>query len=264
MEINPSYLAFLEGLNEVDKAQLLYGCWDAVPQGANYWQREWVKEITTHEMPSDVIACRAYDLAATERSQVNKNPDPTAAGKLYRDSEGYFYMAGEYHKEFYDDKLEIYGQFCKRSGDRDNHIIKQAHFDGDGCTIVLPVDPGAAGKSSFNAMASRIIEEGFMVKPDPAPINKSKLIRFQPFASACEIGRVFILVDTFDKKTLEFIRKQLENFNGERSTATRKDEFPDLFATAFNYLSTKRVTKAIPLPTFSNDTKLSQYRKSLR
>jgi hypothetical protein len=25
MEINPSYLAFLEGLNEVDKAQLLHG-----------------------------------------------------------------------------------------------------------------------------------------------------------------------------------------------------------------------------------------------
>ncbi|APC44407.1 terminase large subunit [Pseudoalteromonas phage PH357] len=259
-EINPTYRAWLEGLNPTDKAQLLHGNWDARPQGANYWRREWVKEITTHDMPSNVTCCRAYDLAATERSQVNKNPDPTACAKLYKDSEGYFYMAGEYHKDFYDDVLQVYGQFCKTSGDRDNHIIKQAELDGDDCMIILPIDPGAAGKSSFNSMSSRIISEGFRCKSDPMPINKSKLVRFQGFATACEIGKVFVLVDTFDKKTLEFIRKQLEAFNGERSTATRKDEFPDVFATAFNHLSTARVIKPFTPVQISAPTKLSQYR----
>ena len=261
-EINPTYRAWLEGLNPTDKAQLLYGNWDARPQGANYWRREWVKEITTNDMPADVICCRAYDLAATERSQANKNPDPTACGKLYRDSNNHFYMAGEYHKDFYDDVMGVYGQFCKTSGDRDNHIIKQAEMDGDDCLIILPIDPGASGKSAFNSMSSRIIQEGFSCKPDPMPINKSKLTRFQGFATACEIGKVSILVDTFDKKTLEFIRKQLEAFNGERSTASRKDEFPDLFATAFNHLSRQRIIKAFSVPQIDSPTRLSQFKSN--
>lgn len=237
MEVNPSYLAFLEGLNEVDKAQLLYGNWNARLKGANYWERAWVKPIQSHEMPLDVTCCRAYDLAATERSQANKYPDPTACGKLYRDRQGYYYMAGEYHQDFYDDVYGVYGQFCKRAGDRDNHILKQAYVDGEDCPIILPVDVGAAGKSNYASMAANFTQYGFIVKQDPMPINKSKLTRFLPFATACENGLVYILVDTFDKKTLEFIYKQLEAFDGERSTSERKDEFPDLFGSAFNFLS---------------------------
>ena len=89
MEINPSYLAFLEGLNEVDKAQLLYGNWDARPQGANFWMRQWVKPIYLNEVPRNIITCRAYDLAATERSQAVPFPDPSACIQMAKDSNGY-------------------------------------------------------------------------------------------------------------------------------------------------------------------------------
>lgn len=142
IEMNPSYLAFLEGLNEVDKAQLLHGNWDARPQGANYWERQWVTEITSKDLPKDIASCRAYDLASTERSQANKTPDPTACMKVHRDRNNRIYLEGSYHEDFYDDLYEIYGQFCKRSGDRDQHIIKQAILDGENVPIVLPVDPG--------------------------------------------------------------------------------------------------------------------------
>ena len=261
MEINPAYLAFLEGLNDVDKAQLLHGNWDARPQGANYWLSEWVKEISSTEMPDDVVGCRAYDLASTERSQAYKHPDPTACGKIYKDKNGYYYIAGDYHPKFYDDLYEVHGQFCKRSGDRDNHILMQADLDGEDCTIVLPVDPGASGKTAFEAMAARFTSEGYRVKADPTPINKSKLTRFQPFASACENGLVYVLVDTFDRKTLAFIYKQLEAFNGERSTAQRKDEFPDLYASGFNFLSKAKVYTPFILPEINSPTKLSQFRQ---
>ena len=259
-EINPTYRAWLEGLNPTDKAQLLHGNWDARPQGANYWERGWVKEILSHEMPKDVVCCRGYDLAATERSQANKWPDPTASGQLFKDKNGYYYLAGNYHEKFYDDVLEVYGQFCKRAGDRDQHIMMQAHHDGPECTIVLPVDPGSAGKSSYESMACVLMQEGFIVKPDPMPSNKSKLTRFLPFATACENGLVYVLKDTFDKKTLDFIYKQLEAFDGERSTSTRKDEFPDLWASSWNFLSRKKVSKPFTLPNISSPTMLSKFR----
>jgi len=264
MEINPSYLAFLEGLNDVDKAQLLYGCWDARAKGANYWQREWIKEKFKSEIdPSTMQIVRSYDLAATERSQVNKYPDPTACCKVYKDRQGYYYIAGDYHEDFYDDYYDIYGQFCKRSGDRDNHIIKQAHHDGTDCTILLPVDVGASGKTAYEAMASNFMQEGFMVKPDPTPNNKTKLVKFQPFATACFNGLVYFLVDTFDKKTLEFIYKQLEAFDGERSTTTRHDEFPDLLASAYNYLQKSKVHKAFSMPRVaSRNTPYAQFKSS--
>ena len=116
--------------------------WDARPKGANYFEREWVKPISLKDLPKDTVACRAYDLAATERSQANKFPDPTGCLRMEKCRNNYIYLRGSYHEDFYDDLYEIYGQFCKRSGDRDSHIIKQARMDGEDVTIVLPVDPG--------------------------------------------------------------------------------------------------------------------------
>lgn len=259
MKANPKYLASLKALNPVDRARLLDGNWDARPVGANYWQRDWITEITSDKVPSNTIACRAYDLAATERSQVNKSPDPTACARLEKDKFNNIYIKGDYIDEFYDDVLEVHGQFCKRSGDRDNHMLKQAEWDGTEVPIICPVDPGASGKSTFESMAKNFAQEGFMVKPDPTPTNKSKLIRFQPFATASENGYVYVVVDTFDKKTLEHIYKQLEAFNGERSTSTRHDEFPDLLATGFNYLMKSRVRRPMSAGS-ATETSLAQYK----
>lgn len=263
IEMNPSYLAFLEGLNEIDKAQLLHGNWDATPKGANYWLREWLIPITLKDLPRDTVACRSYDLAATERSQANKFPDPTAGIRMEKDKHNRVYVRGSYHEDFYDDHYEIYGQFCKRSGDRDNHIIKQAYHDGDHVTIVLPLDPAAAGKTAYESMALKFMGEGFKVKPDPVPNNKSKLVKFQPFASACENKLVYIVEDTFDKKTLEFIYKQLESFDGERSSNNKKDEFADILAQGFNFLMKARVHKPFTLPSVSAPTLLANHRRHM-
>ena len=238
---NKSYLAFLEGLNDVDKAQLLHGSWTARPSGASYFERSWLMSTTSDKVPPKMSEARAWDLAATERSQAVKFPDPTACIKMYKSKQGFYYIAGDYQEDIEDDHYNIKGQFCKRSGDRDMHIVKQAAHDGRKCPIVLPVDPGAAGKTAYQEMAKFFISEGFKVKKDPTATNKSKLIRFQPFASACENNLVYILEDTFDPVTRDFIYKQLEAFDGERSTASRKDDFVDAIATAFNYLAQSKV-----------------------
>lgn len=262
MEINPSYLAFLEGLNDVDKAQLLYGCWDARPQGANYFERDWLTVID--KIPDDV-AVRAYDFGASERSQVNKHPDPTVSILMYKSKDNYYTLAGSYHRDFYDDDLEIEGSICKRSGERDMIMLKQAEYDGSEVVICGPQDPAAAGKSVWEAQAKFFSENGFIYKKDPCPINKNKLTKFLPFATAAENGLVRIVKSSFSPKTYEYILKQLEGFDGERSTATKKDDFADCIATAFNYISTKPVFKAVSLPKLSsNNTNLSKHRISMK
>ena len=266
-EINPTYRAWLEGLNPTDKAQLLYGNWDARPKGASFWEREWVECNVVERVPYGSIKIRPYDLAATERSQAVKFPDPTACIGMAKSKLGDYFIYGDYEKNTYDDHFEVYGQYCKRSGARDTQIIKQAEYDGEETTIVLPQDPAASGKAVFEAMSKMIMEAGFKVKKDPMPITKSKLTKFEPFASACELGHVYIVKSSFDKKTLEFIYKQLEQFNGERSTATRKDEFPDLLASGFNFLRKAKVRGKFTMSSQGSSqptsTKLSQHKKRI-
>lgn len=250
-EVNPSYRAWLEGLNPTDKAQLLHGNWDARPAGASYFERSWLEVNVLPKVPNGSLRIRPYDLAATERSQAVKFPDPTACIGMAKTSDGRIIIHGGYHKDTYDDHYGVQGQYCKRSGARDLQIIAQAEYDGEDTIIVIPQDPAQSGKSLFESMCKTFSEAGFKVKKDPMPINKSKLTKFEPFATACENGLVYIVKDSFDKKTLDFIYKQLEAFNGERSTATRKDDFADVLASGFNFLNKAKVRKTYSLPSSS-------------
>lgn len=263
LENNKSYVAFLEGLNEVDKAQLLFGNWDVRLSGSNYFLREWLVEVD--KVPIKAVCARGYDFAATERSQVQKSPDATTSIKLYKDRDGIFYLSGEYHPDFIDEDINVHGRMCKRVGERDNIILKQAAYDGEECMIISPVDPGAAGIQVFTEMAKKFNRAGFRFKKDIIPTNKSKLTKFLPFADAAENGLVRIVRSTFDKPTYEFIMKELEAFNGERSTADRHDDFADCLGTVFNTLSAGRIRKPMSQPqSGQNDTALAEYRRTTR
>ena len=104
----------------------------------------------------------------------------------------------------------------------------------------MPVDPGAHGKVEYMESAKKLSTEGFRVKKDVVAPQKSKLQKFTPFSAAVENGFVYIVDSTFDPKTKEALLKELEAFDGERSSRTRKDDWPDCVATAFNYLNTAR------------------------
>lgn len=238
-QTNPEYVAFLEGLNEVDKAQLLHGCWDARAKGSNYFQRDWVlgKNGKHNTLPASAShPARGYDLAAQERSQVNKYPDFTTGVKVYK-YDGIYYIVGDYYNGFYDEETNCHGRLCCRVGERNLKIAQQAERDGKDCTLVFPVDPGAAGKQVYTDMASKFGGLGYRVKKDVIPTNKDKLTKFIPFADAAENGLVKIVEDSFDPVTLEIYLKELESFDNTRSSTTRKDDFVDATATAFNYLS---------------------------
>lgn len=246
---NPDYLSQLEGLNSVDKARLLHGNWKVRPEGANYFKRSYLQEVD--HLPLGVTKVRPYDKAGTERSTGNKTPDFTASVGVARDSDGFYYLFGDYCDEFVDTgewSTGIAGRFCKKAGERDTIIKSQAIHDGDDTIIVFPVDPGAAGLSEFLTSSRDLISNGYRVEKDPMPGNKSKLTRFTPFALLAQNGFVRIVKNSFPLDTYNYLMKELESFNGEKSTSSRKDDMCDAIASGINYLEKNEIVRPVSIP----------------
>jgi len=186
MKNNPEYKAFLEGLGPVDKAQLLHGNWNVRAEGANYFRRENMVKVPTK--PFNAVWARGWDKASQEPTTQEKHPDFTACAKLGKCPDGFYYLVGDHVESNNEKGLEEYGRFRKRPGERDKIIAQQGHYDGEDCAIVLPIDPGAAGKVEFAESAKKLLAEGLRPKQDPVPNTQNKLSRFEPFASAVEAG----------------------------------------------------------------------------
>lgn len=249
IKTNPTYLADLQAQPEVERARLLHGNWYARAKGSNYFQRDWLKKAD--KVPLGCKQCRAWDKASQEPSEKNRYPDYTAGSPLFsKDKDGFTYISWGFDKDIKDDEeSQITGQFRKRPGERDALILKQAKKDGTDVHVVFSVDPGAAGKVEYQESAKKLIREGFVVKEDPMPNNKSKLKRFEPFSSACQNGLVYIVESSFpNKETLEHFYKCLEAFTGEDSTSAYKDDIPDATASGFNYIQTAKVLKPFSMP----------------
>lgn len=262
IEKNPNYLAELQSLPEIERARLLHGNWFAREQASSYFNRNWL--VKRQEYPTYGKSARAWDLASMEPSEKEMFPDFSACVKMLKTREGEYVILGDFSPECGEDENNI-GRFRKRIGIRDKVMLSQAKFDGHDTDVVLPVDPGASGKVAYQNLAKMFVEEGFIVKQDPAPSNKSKVSRFSPFASACENGLVSIVEDSFpNQKILELFYKELEAFNGERSTRQRKDDWVDATASAFNYLSAERVKKLVVRNQQSSPSLASNIREGLR
>lgn len=257
IESNPNYLAELKALPEIERARLLDGNWYVRPQGSNYFERGWLTKVDN--IPINSARCRAWDKASSEPSEVERKPDFTASVGMAKDKDGFYYIYGGYSQDQKDPESEVFGKFRKRPGERDILIKNQALFDGSDIHQVLPVDPGAAGKVEYQESSKKLISEGVVVKSDPMPGNKSKLKRFEPFSSAAQNGLVRIVESSFiNKKTLEAFYKELESFNGERSTRERKDDWADACASAFNYINEAKVIPPFTLPQLNAN---SRYRE---
>lgn len=245
IENNPDYLAFLEGLDPVNKAQLLHGNWNVSAEGNNYFKRE--NLVKVDKLPHGIVWARGWDLASQEVTAQNKDCDFSTGIKLGKDSDGFYYLAGDYCSDNKDDLLDEYGRFRKRPKERDDIIAKQGFYDGTDCTIVLPVDPGAAGKVAYQESAKRLISQGLSVKQDPAPATHDKLRKFTPFADAVEAGLVRVYMPSFDTKSFKSFCDELERFDGERSgrSVSAKDDRCDAVATAFNFLTKTRNVRIV-------------------
>lgn len=232
IKANPDYLTFLENLKRVERERLLEGNWEAREESSGFFKREWLEpELVDYPHASEIDrVVRAYDLAGSLASESNPNPDYTASIKMARLKSGQYVI------------LDV----CRiraRYGDLMNHIIKNAEDDGYGVDIILPIEPGQAGKAAAQMMIRTLAEHGLYAKGKPT--NRSKLERFRPFSAAAESGSIKIVKGCANclehniNNDNDFFYKELEDFIP--NNRNQKDDMVDACGDAFMSLAQKLV-----------------------
>lgn len=214
---NPGYLANLQGLKRVKKERDLYGNWDIREEASGFWKAEWLGEPVAEQDIDIVSYCRAWDIAGTLPCESLPNPDWTVGVLIGKTRQDVYVI------------LDVV-RFRARFGEVMQRILDTAKSDPEATRIILPQEPGQAGKAAGQIMIKDLIGEGFYARMRPS--NKSKIVRFQPFAAATEAGMVrYVRADWNDAYFME-----LEAFDGSRN---KKDDQVDATSDAFITLAQK-------------------------
>ena len=188
LEANPEYLANLNGLDIVEKERLLKGNWKIRPSAGLYFKRENIRIVQT--IPGRLISiCRSWDLAATEITAENKNPDRTAGVLMGRLKSGEFIV------------LDVIRR-AANAADVRRMIVQTAKADRADYglhTITLPQDPGQAGKDQAATYVKALA--GHKVRT--APVTGSKIVRAVPFSAQWQGGNVLLLAGDWNKEYLQ-------------------------------------------------------------
>src|SRR4029077_1179025 len=173
LQVNPEYLAWLLSLPLLESERLLGGNWKIRPAGGLYFKREWCAIVD--EVPVDLDVVRYWDLAATEKTELN-DPDWTVGIKLGRDkNRGYWLLD------------MVRGR--ANPGDVERLLLDTATRDGRRVRVGFGKDPGQAGKSQ----ALHLVRAMSSFTVTPATESGDKLTRFGPFSSQCRAGNVKVL-----------------------------------------------------------------------
>lgn len=237
-ELDEGYRKKLDSMPEAKRKQLLMGCWASTENSGIFFKREYLKKATS--IPLNCVAARGYDLAATaDDTPATKGCDKTASILMSKSADGYYYILSG-------------NSYRKRSGERDQEIIRQGLRDGYDVPIVIPKDNGAGGKAAFEYLSKTLLENKLIPKQDPSVSTASKLKKAEPFLTACQNGLVFILESGWERSELELFYRELEAFDGvTKSTRLRHEDYLDSAATVFNYISTAQYIPSFTLPSMT-------------
>lgn len=174
-----SYRRALQELDPIERARLESGDWWATSLGSLFERSNFV-QIEPYEIPELVDtpprAVRFWDLAATEVSERNPDPDWTV-GTLMMVHNGIFYV------------LDV--KRIRERGERVEQLIAEtAASDGPNVAIRMEQEPGSAGKALIDQYA-RYVLSGFDFMGDRA--SGDKVSRSRPFASAVANGNVRVV-----------------------------------------------------------------------
>jgi predicted phage terminase large subunit-like protein len=170
-----SYRSALQALDPIERRRLEEGDWWVTTLGSMF-ERESVIIVDHSELPKISTAARAvrfWDLAATEVSHSNPDPDWTV-GTLMLFDQGVAYV------------LDV--RRARLKGEKVEQLIAQtAYEDGRTVAIRMEQEPGSSGKALVDQYA-RYVLPGF----DFAGIRSTgdKVTRARPFAAAMANGNV--------------------------------------------------------------------------
>lgn len=228
--IEPSYIAFLEGLPQLEKELLLYGNWNARPEGSTYFQRSWVEEVDYID-PDDIVeSARSFDFASTLKDNaINYNPDYTASVLMHKLKDGRYCIADVVRHRI-------------RVGDWTSFVLDAAKDDPADTTYYLPQDPGPSAKRAMELFARELAEKGMYTRK--LTTNQKKLERFRPFSSMAQNSGVVVIkgcATDLENKVYNdntFFYKELEVFTGIRKRGEMgHDDMVDCVSDSFYALA---------------------------
>lgn len=180
LEADPGYISSLKALPLVERQRLLYGDWSARNNGVLF-KRHWFPLLASAPSPADIArVVRYWDIAATEPSPENPDPDWTCGIKVARLKDD-SYVVLDLRRERY-------------SSARVEELIRHtAEDDGPGIQIFMEQEPGSSGKNVIDYYRRKVLA-GYSftgVKTD-----QKKEVRARPIASQAE-GRNISLVKSY-------------------------------------------------------------------
>jgi predicted phage terminase large subunit-like protein len=143
---DPRYRGKLLAMTRVNRARLLEGNWKVRASSGSYFKRSDVNVLDIAPANLDAVT-RRWDLAASEPTDANKNPDWTCGVKMGRYPDGRFVVL---HAEF----------ARKRAGEVRALIDRVAEADGDQCSVGVPQDPAQAGKDQADSYVRDLAGHG--------------------------------------------------------------------------------------------------------
>ena len=216
MAKDPLYMANLKALAEIDKERLLYGNWKIRPAAGMYFKTENFTFVDA--VPKNIVAyARSWDLAATEPTPLNPDPDATAGVLMGLLDDGRVIVLDVKRKQI-------------KANDARNLLRNMAAIDQGKykfVQITIPQDPGQAGKAQAQSLVSMLA--GYSV--EIVSPTGSKEVRATPFASQVQAGNVLILKGEWNDMYLS----ELESF-----PESKHDDMVDASSDAFNKLMNSR------------------------
>ena len=223
MERDPSYLANLNALPELERQRLLLGSWVVRPSGMKF-KREWFASHIIDEVPDDLVSVvRFWDLAATEaveegrlgrKQDMKDGPDYTAGVKVGVTSYGSYVI--------------LDAIWVRRSPHKIRQLIRETAIrDGIECQVWIEQEPGSGGVNTVDAYRREVLPDfDFHALPQ----SKKKLARANIAASHAEAGNVSLLRGYWNEGFLNFLMA----FPNERV----HDDPPDAWFSAMIILTT--------------------------
>ena len=234
MEADPTYVSRLKSLARVERDRLLHGSWYARATEVGYWKKDWVEFVERPPMKVKKRV-RAWDLAGSIPSETYPNPDYTAGVLMSVDQDNRYY-------------IEDCVRFRKRFQGVFEEIVRCAREDGADVQIIIPADPGAAGKQYASQLIRDLADKGFHARVKTT--NKNKVTRFAPFSAVSEAGFVTLVRGPWNDDYTD----ELEAFDGGRN---KKDDAVDATSDAYWALSQSITLPDFTLPNFTQSNPFS-------
>jgi predicted phage terminase large subunit-like protein len=221
IKVNPTYLANLYSLHQVERERLLRGNWKIKYEAGTVFDRTWFEILD--KIPDDwklIGKVRFWDLAATAKENAENYHCYTSGTLVYKYQRIKNTLSDSTEiKEF---AYVIADNICeqKKVGEVELMLKNTAELDGKTVAVRWEQEGGSSGKFVENTITN-VIRENHPNHDVKAIVPQGdKLTRALPVATAASRGQIFILRDgTWNTRFLN----ACQGFDGSKKTPPTND-----------------------------------------